>query len=91
MDIQRYSKDEYKKMMGELVKNEDFVTEVSVTRQIRGGKLPARIYTIIIMEPDAINLQELEKMKKQASVPQGAPPTPKPIVKEEVEIGTPKK
>jgi len=81
-------------MMGELVQNEDFVTEVSVTKQIRGGKLPARIYTIIIMEPDAINLKELEKMKKQASVPQGAPPAQKPSITvdgKKEEFGTPRK
>jgi len=75
--LARYSKDEYKKTMGELVRYEDFVTEVSVTKQIRGGKLPARVYTIVIMEPDAINLQELEKMKKKG-VPEGAPPLPQP-------------
>lgn len=51
--------------MGELVKYEEFVTEMSVNKSIRGGKLPARIYTIVIMEPDAIDLKEIEKMKKQ--------------------------
>jgi len=88
VDLARYSKDEYKSTMGDLVKYEDFVTEVSVTKQIRGGKLPARVYTIVIMEPDAINLEELEKMKKQNQVPQGAPPAPKPVEKNS---GVPKK
>jgi len=64
VDLARYSKDSYKTLLSELVKFEDFVTEVSVTKQIRGGKLPARVYTVIIMEPDAIDLKELEKMKK---------------------------
>jgi len=65
VDIARYSKDEFKKTMGELVKYEEFVTELSVNKSIRGGKLPARVYTIVIMEPDAIDLKEIEKMKKQ--------------------------
>jgi len=65
LDIARYSKDEFKKVMGELVKYEEFVTELSVNKSIRGGKLPARVYTIVIMEPDAIDLKEIEKMKKQ--------------------------
>ena len=65
MDIARYSKDEFKKVMGELVKYEEFVTELTVSKTIRGGKLPARVYNIIIMEPDAVNLAEIEKMKKQ--------------------------
>jgi len=97
VDLARYSKDEYKKTMGELVRYEDFVTEVSVTKQIRGGKLPARVYTIVIMEPDAINLEELEKMKKQQNVPQGAPPQPQPqklqkvVPPQKEDIGTPRK
>ena len=55
--------------MGDLVKYEEFITELSETKQIRGGKLPVRVYTIIIMEPDAINLKELEQMKKQGAQP----------------------
>jgi len=82
VDLARYSKDEYKKTMGELVQFEDYVTEVSITKQIRGGKLPARVYTIVIMEPDAVNLKELENMKKVQNAPQ------KPIKEE---VGTPKK
>jgi len=84
VDIARYSKDEFKKIMGELVKYEEFVTELSVNKSIRGGKLPARVYTIVIMEPDAVDLKEIEKMKKLQMQPQ------KPI-KEQVEIGVPKK
>ncbi len=95
MDIQRYSKDEYKKMMSELVQYEDFVTEVSVTKQIRGGKLPARVYTIVLMEPDAINLKELEAMKRKGNVPQGAPPATKPKAGDTVvaseDVGVPRK
>ncbi len=75
--------------MGELVQFEDYVTEVSVTKQIRGGKLPARVYTIVIMEPEAVNLKELEQMKKQQNAPQNAQPKVVPSNKEEV--GTPKK
>jgi len=71
VDIARYSKDEFKKTMGELVKYEEFVTELSVNKSIRGGKLPARIYTIVIMEPDAIDLKEIEKMKKQQQIKTG--------------------
>ena len=59
--------------MGELVQFEDYVTEVSVTKQIRGGKLPARVYTIVIMEPDAVNLKELAQMKQQQNAPQKTP------------------
>ena len=76
MDIARFSKDEFKKVLAELVKYEEFVTELNVTKTIKGGKLPARIYQIIIMEPDAVNLKEIEAMKKA----QNAPP-PKPTVK----------
>lgn len=76
MDLGKYSKDTFKRTLGDLVKYEDYVVEVSETKQLRGGKLPARIYTIIIMEPDAVNLKELEKMKKQANQqgPQQMPP-----------------
>ena len=92
MDLARYSKDTFKEMMGDLVKYEEYVTEVSVTKQIRGGKLPARVFTIVIMEPEAINLKELEDMKKQQNAPQqqGEKQLGK-IIKEEVEIGVPKK
>jgi len=75
--------------MGELVQFEDYVTEVSVTKQIRGGKLPARVYTIVIMEPDAVNLKELDQMKKQQNAPQNA--QPKVVEAPKEEIGTPKK
>ena len=51
--------------MGDLAKYEDFVTEVSESKQLRGGKLPMRVYTIVIMEPDAVNLDELKKLKKE--------------------------
>jgi len=85
VDIARYSKDEFKKVMGELVKYEEFVTELSVSKSIRGGKLPARIYTIVIMEPDAIDLKEIEKMKKLQQTQQQKP------IKEQIEIGVPKK
>jgi len=51
--------------MGDLVKFEEFVTEVTETKRLRGGNLPIRIYTITIMEPDAINIAELEKLKKE--------------------------
>jgi len=64
VDIARYSKDEFKRVLAELVKYEEFVTELTVSKTIRGGKLPARVYNIIIMEPDAVNLKEIEKMKK---------------------------
>jgi len=49
--------------MGDLVKYEEYVTEISETKQLRGGKLPARVYTIIIMEPDAISPEDIKKMK----------------------------
>ncbi len=65
MDLQRYSKDTFKRTMGDLAKYEDFVTEVSESKQLRGGKLPMRVYTIVIMEPDAVNLDELKKLKKE--------------------------
>jgi len=79
VDLARYSKDSYKELLADLVKYEDYVTEVSTTKQIRGGKLPARVYTVVIMEPDAVNLKEIEEMKKQQNKPQ------------KEEIGTPKK
>ena len=73
MDLQKYSKDTFKRVLGDLVKYEDFVTEVNETKQLRGGKLPARVYQIIIMEPDAVSLEDIEKMKKQAAQPTQAP------------------
>ena len=79
--------------MGELVQFEDYVTEVSVTKQIRGGKLPARVYTIVIMEPDAVNLKELEQMKKQQNAPrpkEGDTVVASPTSKEGP-VGVPKK
>jgi len=67
VDLARYSKDTFKRTLGDLAKYEDYVVEITETKQIRGGKLPARIYTIIIMDPDAVDLEELEKMKKLAN------------------------
>ena len=64
--------------MGDLVKYEEYVTEISETKQLRGGKLPARVYTIIIMEPDAITAEDIKKMKQQ-------PQPPKPVIKEDVD------
>ncbi len=91
MDLARYSKDEYKKLLADLVKYEDFVTEVNVTKQIRGGKLPSRVYTVVIMEPDAVNLDEINKMKRAGKVPEGAPPQDKPVEVKKEETGVPKK
>lgn len=51
-------------MLGDLTKYEDFVVEVNETKRLQGGKLPQRIYTVIIMEPEAINLKELEQLKR---------------------------
>ena len=82
MDLQKYSKDTFKRVLGDLVKYEDFVTEVNETKQLRGGKLPARVYQIIIMEPDAVTLEDIEKMKKQAQAPL---PSVKGEVKETVD------
>jgi len=62
--------------MGDLVKYEEYVTEISETKQLRGGKLPARVYTIIIMEPDAVSLDDIKQMKK-------GPPPPPPKPKED--------
>lgn len=64
--------------MGDLVKYEEYVTEVSETKQLRGGKLPARVYTIIIMEPDALSLDDIKKMKDAGKGPQAPPPKPLP-------------
>ncbi len=69
--------------MGDLVKYEDYVTEVNETKQLRGGKLPARVYTIIIMEPDAISLDDIKQMKKGQPTP---PPEPK---KDDIKIEKP--
>ena len=55
--------------MGDLVKYEEYVTEINETKQLRGGKLPARVYTIIIMEPDAISVDDLKKMKQAPQPP----------------------
>jgi len=73
VDLARYSKDTFKRTLGDLAKYEDYVVEISETKQIRGGKLPAIIYTIIIMDPNAVDLKELEKMKKQQG-PKMPPP-----------------
>jgi len=69
VDLQKYSKDTFKRVLGDLVKFEDYVTEVNESKQLRGGKLPARIYTIIIMEPDAMTPEDITKMKQQAQAP----------------------
>jgi len=73
LDLGRFSKDTFKRLLGDLTKNEDYVVEITETKQIRGGKLPAIIYTIIIMDPAAVDLKELEKMKKLANVQQQGP------------------
>jgi len=95
VDIPRYSKDKYKEMMGDLVKYEDYVTEVSVTKAIRGGKLPHRVYQVIIMEPDAMTLDEIKKMEqvKKANIPQQpvGPKKEKPSYDETPDVGVPKK
>jgi len=70
VDLGRYSKDEYKRIMGELVKYEEFVTDVNVTKSIRGGKIPNRIYQIIIMDPDAVTEADLSKLKKGPQPPE---------------------
>jgi len=85
VDLARYSKDSYKELLADLVKYEDYVTEVNVAKSIRGGKLPSRVYTVVIMEPDAVNLKEIEQMKKQQNQPIPKQDAPKET------IGTPKK
>ena len=82
MDLQKYSKDTFKRVLADLVKYEDYVTEVNETKQLRGGKLPARVYTIIIMEPDAVSLDDIKKMKE---APQQQQQPPK-VVKEKEQI-----
>jgi len=79
MDLQGYSKDTFKRTMGDLVKYEEYVTEISETKQLRGGKLPARVYTIIIMEPDAISVDDIKKMKQAGQ----QPPKPKQEMKDD--------
>jgi len=66
MDLKRHSKDRYKTLLADLVKNEDLVLEVSEDKQLLGGRLPQIVYRVITVDPSAISVEEFKKLKEQA-------------------------
>lgn len=63
MDIGKYNVDQYKRLLGDLAKYEKYVQSFSDTKMVEGNKVPKRVYQIVILEPDAVDLDAVKKAK----------------------------
>ena len=66
MDIAKYNSDGYKRMLGELAKYSEYVQSYNETKVVEGNKVPKRVYQIVILEPDAVDLEVIKQAKQQA-------------------------
>jgi len=63
VDIGKYNVDQYKRLLGDLAKYEKFVQSFSDTKMVEGNKVPKRVYQIVILEPDAVDLNAVKNAK----------------------------
>ncbi len=53
-------------MLGELAKYSEYVQSYNETKVVEGNKVPKRVYQIVILEPDAVDLEVIKQAKQQA-------------------------
>lgn len=63
MDIQKYNIDSYKRLLGDLAKYEEYVQSYNETKVVEGNKVPKRVYQVVILEPDAVDLEVIKAAK----------------------------
>ena len=51
-------------MMGDLAKYSEYVQSYNETKVIEGNKVPKRVYQIVILEPDAVDLNVIKQAKQ---------------------------
>jgi len=64
MDIAKYNSDGYKRMLGDLAKYSEYVQSYNETKVIEGNKVPKRVYQIVILEPEAVDLNVIKRAKQ---------------------------
>lgn len=88
MDIPKYNSDGYNKLLADLAKNYEYVQSYNETKVVEGNKVPKRVYQIVILEPDAVDLDVIKQAKAaavQEHIKQGEK-TAKTITKETEKI-----
>jgi len=51
-------------MMGDLAKYSEYVQSYNETKVVEGNKVPKRVYQIVILEPDAVDLNVIKQAKQ---------------------------
>ena len=51
-------------MLGDLAKYNEYVQSYNETKVIEGNKVPKRVYQIVILEPDAVDLNVIKQAKQ---------------------------
>ena len=64
MDIAKYNSDGYKRMLGDLAKYSEYVQSYNETKVVEGNKVPKRVYQIVILEPEAVDLNVIKQAKQ---------------------------
>jgi len=66
VDIAKYNSDGYKRMLGDLAKYSEYVQSYNETKVVEGNKVPKRVYQVVILEPDAVDLNVIKQAKASA-------------------------
>jgi len=64
VDIPKYNADGYKRLLADLAKNYEYVQSYNETRVVEGNKVPKRVYQVVILEPDAVDLDVIKQAKQ---------------------------
>jgi len=66
VDIAKYNSDGYKRMLGDLAKYSEYVQSYNETKVVEGNKVPKRVYQVVILEPEAVDLNVIKQAKAAA-------------------------
>jgi len=64
VDIAKYNSDGYKRMLGDLAKYSEYVQSYNETKVVEGNKVPKRVYQVVILEPEAVDLNVIKQAKQ---------------------------
>ncbi len=53
-------------MLGDLAKYSEYVQSYNETKVVEGNKVPKRVYQVVILEPDAVDLNVIKQAKQSA-------------------------